>query len=216
MKKIFKKFKGIFCFTICLKNQIIVTVLAILIVIAGYLKYTDANFNNKNKEVTNEIYESTYGTDDILSNGEIASLDENETGEAVEETTLQPGEAVMTSSKLTDFIIQARIDREQIRSKNKETLLKVINDETVSEKEKTSAVEAMVEITKSSELENTIETLLEAKGFSNVIVTVSDNQVDVIIDEQEITDQKRAQIEETIKRKTDISADKIVITPAHK
>jgi stage III sporulation protein AH len=204
MKKIFKK------------NQIIVTVLAILIVIAGYLKYTDANFNNKNKEVTNEIYESTYGTDDILSNGEIASLDENETGEAVEETTLQPGEAVMTSSKLTDFIIQARIDREQIRSKNKETLLKVINDETVSEKEKTSAVEAMVEITKSSELENTIETLLEAKGFSNVIVTVSDSQVDVIIDEQEITDQKRAQIEETIKRKTDISADKIVITPAHK
>lgn len=204
MKKIFKK------------NQIIVTVLAILIVIAGYLKYTDANFNDKNKEVTNEIYESTYGTDDILSNGEIASLDENETGEAVEETTLQPGEAVMTSSKLTDFIIQARIDREQIRSKNKETLLKVINDKTVSEKEKTSAVEAMVEITKSSELENTIETLLEAKGFSNVIVTLSDNQVDVIIDEQEITDQKRAQIEETIKRKTDISADKIVITPAHK
>lgn len=59
MKKIFKK------------NQIIVTVLAILIVIAGYLKYTDANFNNKNKEVTNEIYESTYGTDDILSNGEL-------------------------------------------------------------------------------------------------------------------------------------------------
>ena len=194
----------------------IVTVLAILIVIAGYLKYTDSNFNDKNKEVTNEIYESTYGTDDILSNGEIASLDENETGEAVEETTLQPGEAVMTSSKLTDFIIQARIDREQIRSKNKETLLKVINDETVSEKEKTSAVEAMVEITKSSELENTIETLLEAKGFSNVIVTLSDSQVDVIIDEQEITDQKRAQIEETIKRKTDISADKIVITPAHK
>lgn len=204
MKKIFKK------------NQIIVTVLAILIVIAGYLKYTDSNFNDKNKEVTNEIYESTYGTDDILSNGEIASLDENETGEAVEETTLQPGEAVMTSSKLTDFIIQARIDREQIRSKNKETLLKVINDETVSEKEKTSAVEAMVEITKSSELENTIETLLEAKGFSNVIATLSDSQVDVIIDEQEITDQKRAQIEETIKRKTDISADKIVITPAHK
>lgn len=204
MKKIFKK------------NQIIVTVLTILIVIAGYLKYTDSNFNDKNKEVTNEIYESTYGTDDILSNGEIASLDENETGEAVEETTLQPGEAVMTSSKLTDFIIQARIDREQIRSKNKETLLKVINDETVSEKEKTSAVEAMVEITKSSELENTIETLLEAKGFSNVIVTLSDSQVDVIIDEQEITDQKRAQIEETIKRKTDISADKIVITPAHK
>lgn len=215
MKKIFKK------------NQIIVTVLAILIVIAGYLKYTDANFNDKNKEVANEIYESTYGTDDILSNGEIASLDENEseevkadveneTGEVVEETTLQPGEAVMTSSKLTDLIIQARIDREQIRSKNKETLLKVINDETVSEKEKTSAVEAMVEITKSSELENTIETLLEAKGFSNVIVTLSDNQVDVIIDEKEITDQKRAQIEETIKRKTDISADKIVITPTHK
>lgn len=215
MKKIFKK------------NQIIVTVLAILIVVAGYLKYTDANFNEKNEEAANEIYESTYVMDELLNESDIASLDENVQipnqsenvsgeNETTEESTNQPGEAVMTNSNLTDFIIQARIDREQVRSKNKDSLLEIINNEKLTEDEKTKAVDAMVELTKAGELENTIETLLEAKGFNNVIVTISDNQVDVILDDDEITSQERAQIEETIKRKTEFSADKIVITPAHK
>ena len=38
----------------------------------------------------------------------------------------------------------------------------------------------MVKITENSEMENNIETLLKAKGFNDIIVTINDNQADVI------------------------------------
>ena len=36
---------------------------------------------------------------------------------------------------------------------------------------------------------------------------------DVVLNKGEVTDTKRAQVEDIVKRKTNISADKIVITP---
>ena len=56
--------------------------------------------------------------------------------------------------------------------------------------------------------------LLKAKGFSDVVVTINDNQADVVISQAEIGDDKRAQIEDVIKRKTDIEVKNITITPA--
>lgn len=42
---------------------------------------------------------------------------------------------------------QARIDREQIRSQNKDTLNEIINNTNLSETERQSAVQSMVEMT---------------------------------------------------------------------
>ena len=57
------------------------------------------------------------------------------------------------------------------------------------------------------------EMLLEAKGFSDVVVSITDDNCDVVLNMGEVTDTKRAQVEDIVKRKTNISADKIVITP---
>ena len=57
------------------------------------------------------------------------------------------------------------------------------------------------------------EMLLEGKGFTNVVVSISENSCDVVLDMGEVTDAKRAQVEDIVKRKTGVSADKIVITP---
>lgn len=198
MKKIFKK------------NQFVVTFLAVLIAVAGYLNY--ANNVDKEKEakqVDNNTYESVYSGDNLLTDkGDIESLD-------TEEETAEPGEAVLTNgTSLSSYMVQARLNREQTRSKNKETLLEVINNNDVSKKEKKSAVKSMVKLTENSEIENNIETLLKAKGFSDVIVTISDKQADVVLSGTEVSDDKRAQIEDVIKRKTKLEADDITITPA--
>ena len=57
------------------------------------------------------------------------------------------------------------------------------------------------------------ELLLEAKGFEGCIVSISDGTADVVVNEEELDDAKRAQIEDIVKRKTDISGENIVITP---
>ena len=55
--------------------------------------------------------------------------------------------------------------------------------------------------------------MLEAKGFTNVVVSITSGTVEVVLDMDEVTDAKRAQIEDIVKRKTEISAENIVITP---
>lgn len=197
MKKIFKK------------NQFVVTFLAVLIAVAGYLNYT-SNMDKKKevKQVDNNTYESVYNKDNLLKgNEDIESLDN-------EEETKTPGEAVLTNgTSLNSYMVQARLNREQTRSKNKETLLEVINNNEISKKEKKSAIKSMVKLTENSEIENSIETLLKAKGFNDVIVTINGEQADVVLSSEDISDDKRAQIENVIKRKTKLNADDITITP---
>ena len=71
----------------------------------------------------------------------------------------------------------------------------------------------MVEMTQIAEKENAAETMLAAKGFTNIVVSISGDSCDVVLDMGEVTDAKRAQVEDVVKRKTGIAADKIVITP---
>ena len=207
MKRIFKK------------NQIIVTLLAVLIAVAGYLNYADKNAKiEKAKEANNDTYSEVYSDDEIVSGtGDILSLDGEENDSesvSLDMETREPGAAVLTNgTSLSSYMVQARLNREQTRSKNKETLMNVINNDSVTDAEKKKAVKSMVKITKTVEMENTIESLLKAKGFEDVVVTISDKQADVIISEQEIDDSKRAQIEDVIKRKTGFSAENIIITP---
>ena len=91
--------------------------------------------------------------------------------------------------------------------------MEVINNEDLSDEQKQPAVDAMVNITKKSEIEDEIEMLLEAKGFKNAVVNISDNSIDVVMDMTGVTDAMRAQVEDIIVRKTDSPVEKIVITP---
>ena len=59
--------------------------------------------------------------------------------------------------------------------------------------------------------ETAAELLLEAKGLGNSVVSIQDGEVDVVINSTGISDTQRAQIEDIIKRKTGVTADKITI-----
>ena len=68
-------------------------------------------------------------------------------------------------------------------------------------------------MTNIAEMETGAEILLEAKGFTDVVVSITEDSCDVVLNMGEVTDAKRAQVEDIVKRKTGVSADKIVITP---
>ena len=228
MKKIFKK------------NQIIITALALMIAVAGYLQYTGSEINDESaaKEASSELSEDTYeisdedmfSVEDIFTDTEdnsegLAETTEGEdlaaqTGAAenIQENTEQienPGEAVLTSSNIEnmDFAAEMKLNREQIRSKNKETLLDVINNANITEGQKQAAIDAMIELTDIAEREAAAEMLLEAKGFTNAVVSITDGTADVVVNMGEVTDAKRAQVEDIVKRKANVSAENIIITP---
>ncbi len=124
-----------------------------------------------------------------------------------------PGEAVLTSGmSVADYIAGVQLSREQIRAKNKETLMSLINSTSIDEAAKQQAIQDMIRLTEISEKENAAETLLMAKGFADPVVSITDDKVDVVIHASSITDPQRAQIEDIVKRKAEVGADQIIIT----
>ena len=105
-----------------------------------------------------------------------------------------------------------KLNREQIRSKNKESLLEIVNNTTIDESLKQDAVNKMIAMTDIAEREAAAEMLLEAKGFSDVVVSITEDNCDVVLNMGEVTDAKRAQVEDIVKRKTSVSASQICVT----
>lgn len=232
MKKIFRK------------NQIIITALALMIAVAGYVSYTQTNtpeeealktasdsvadtYEISDEDVIAEIFTDTEDNTEAASAEAAGQTESGEAsgsggdtadgnGETAQETDTQnPGETVLTSTDVqsVDFAAEVKLNREQIRSKNKETLLEIINNTSITEAQKQDAIDAMIKMTDVAERENAAEILLEAKGFTDVVVSITDDSADVVLNMGDVTDAKRAQVEDIMKRKTGISAENIVITP---
>lgn len=222
MKKIFKK------------NQLIITGLALMIAAAGYLSYSNTGLKNDTKETASkkevkeeyeisdedskseEIFTDTEASEEVADASQATSETSAEGMSEEEAESVNPGEAVLTSTgaETVNFAAEAKLSREQVRSKNKESLLEIINNKELEEASRQSAIEQMVKMTDTAEKEEAAEMLLEAKGFSNVVVSITDDSADVVLDMgKDATDAKRAQVEDIVKRKTGVSAQNIIITP---
>ncbi len=261
------------------KNQLMITALAIMLAIAGYLQFAGTNLEEEyltadGGSQVNEVNSGGVITDnytaealneeanleglmdlseeDLLSENltEIDSLDsevevimedyleedmevaqaaditeeagteqivnEQVTTDQVAQATPDegeiPGEAVLTSTSGVEMLSDAKLLKEQTRAKNKETLMEIINSAGVTEEQKQGAVSSMVEMTEIAEKETAAEILLEAKGFSDVVVSVNGDAVDVVVNAPELSDAQRAQIEDIVTRKTEIAAENIIIS----
>ena len=195
------------------KNQVIITSLAILIAVAGYLNFADVDLGFKDKEASTDSSSILDQVEYDLSD-ETALLDENGADGSIGDSTdvsSTPGEAVLTSA--SDFAAQAKLSREQIRSQNKADLQEILNNTEVGDDQKQQAVNTMVSMTDVAEKEAAAEMLLEAKGFENVVVNLTGETADVVVPDTDLEDAKRAQIEDIVKRKTGIAPENIVITP---
>ena len=223
------------------KNQIMITALAIMIAVAGYLNFAGTKITDEeimttgadSAVISNGISEVTDDTDvaamfeisdedmeqaesyDIESmDSEVITDQENYLEESMGDTMAEmteeqisetgtPGEAVFTTSENVDTLSGAKLMKEQVRAKNKEN---------ISEEQKQEAIDGMIALTDIAEKETAAEILLEAKGFDDVVVSITDGMVDVVVNTAELSEAQRAQIEDIVVRKTGISAENIVIS----
>ena len=201
------------------KNQMMIAALAVMIAAAGYLNYSGKIFPKEKKaqetgaELANQEL-LDISEEDLEANASTDIESQDKTGEdgSVEGT---PGEAVLTSGTANAVVAEAKVTREQVRAKNKETLQQIIDSENLSEEQKQDAVNQMVAMTDLAEKEVAAETMLASKGFSEAVVSLTQDGADVVVNAAELSDANRAQIEDIITRKTGIAAQNIVITPVH-
>lgn len=201
------------------KNQIVITTLAVLIAVAGYVTYDKKGADIKDAETVANMNQGAVSdqADKDYETGEDLDItsSKEDLADASTEDVENPGETVLTSvtSGDSDYAAKVKLNREQVRSKNKETLQAIIDNDSLDESQKKDAVNEMITLTDIAEKESNAEMMLEAKGFTDVVVSMNDDGCDVVLNMGEATDAKRAQVEDIVKRKTGVSADKIVITP---
>lgn len=240
------------------KNQLMITALAIMIAIAGYLQFAGTGLEEEYLTVDDSIVytndASTAGSgdvitenytldglldlseEDLLSTGlaDIESLDSDledafvedyldsgmtntadgfQMAESTPGADEIPGEAVFTLSNDTAIVLsEAKLLKEQTRARNRETLMEIINSAGLTDEQKQTAVDSMVRMTEIAEKEAAAEILLEAKGFTDVVVSINGDAVDVVVNATELDEVMCAQIEDIVKRKTNIPAENIIIS----
>ncbi len=204
MKKIFKK------------NQVVIAALTVLLGVAGYINFSGNTVDLAKGDESNEEYtEVAFVETDMEEGAGEVTLEDIEAEENIELNSDEEdiGEAVFTSVDSTPVsLINIKLNREQTRSKSKEYYLEIINGDGMDEVAVQSATDAYMKMTEDMEKESEAETLLNAKGFTNAIVSIGEDSVDVVIGKNEITDVEKAQIEDIVVRKTGCSVDEIIIT----
>jgi stage III sporulation protein AH len=220
------------------KNQIMITALALMIAVAGYLNFAGTKIGEEDfisvdgssSELTYEISDEDMYAISLRedSEGDVLSLDTDDTEIAdnylesdmeyadntgvtvIEQET--PGEAVFTSASGVSTIAGAKLLKEQTKAQNKAALMEIINNEELTEEAKKEAVNSMITLTENTQKESDAQMLLEAKGFTQAVVSISGDMVDVMVAASALTTAETAQIIDIVQRKTEIAPENIIIT----
>ena len=212
------------------KNQVIIYVIAIMLMAAGYLNYTTNQSNNSvetsmQMESGDDTQLADIGDATLVSSDDIIGGDttetnttntaENETtGEGENQNEEKIGEAVLTNTNATqdDYFTKSKLERDTMYSQMIESYEKVLNSSNSLETQKQTATQ---EITKINEIKNSImicENLIKTKGFENSIIFVNGESISVIIGATEIKTEEVAQIQNIIAREMNANIENIHIS----
>ena len=215
------------------RNQIIITVIALMLVTAGYLNYTTnhdgaipTSTNTEEKTDVASIGDaklvSSNGVEDgineeaLVSNGEEGTDKVQETAvvendsEKTNTNTNNTNTSITTSttSKETkEYFSSSRLSRETMYSQMLESYRKILENETISETQKSIA---QTEIKNINDIKNKImicENLIKTKGIEDLVIFVNDKSISVVVRTDKLEQEQIAQIQNIIEREmqTEIS-----------
>ena len=192
------------------RNQVVVTALAVMIAAAGYLNFQESRGSQGNQTALQLTEEG-----DVTALVEHSALpDDVETAE-----TEGDGAAVFVSANTAEssaYFAEAKLDREQSRAKQKDILNDMLENKNISQEQKEKCTESMLELQQKIEKETAAEAMIKYKGFKEAYVRMDETTVDVVVDQDALTDAEVAQIEDIVKRKTGMDASKIRISTLQK
>ena len=218
------------------KNQIIIYVIVLMLMTAGYLNFTtkqkDAlQTSSETEEIVNdESKVSGIGDARLVSNNEVVSEENttnttdtsntneiNDNTNTVDSNTIQEnidGSSEETSSENEDeYFTKSKLERDTMYSQMIETYENILNSSNSLETQKQSVTQ---EIQKINETKNSImicENLIKTKGFENSVIFVNGDSISVVIGtSEEIQQEEVAQIQNIISREFKANIENIHIS----
>ena len=211
------------------KNQIIISVIAIMLIAAGYMNYTsnekqaletavltdsekyagigDATLVSANVADNNDLVNNNEGqniTDDSTKNeDEIKSNEQNTENKENDKNTVQ--NEINTSTTVTEtsgdqYFAELRLERDKMYSQMLESYQKILSNSQISETQKEISEN---EIKKINDTRNAImiaENLIKNKGFQDLIIFINGDSISIIVKAKELKEEQIAQIQNIISR----------------
>ncbi len=210
------------------KNQIVIYVSALMLVVAGYLNFT-ANGDFKSAVQTASSEEeldkmANIGDAQLVSSNVIEeNLVETNSNDNVETTNSEIANTNIVSENTTvetsgktksddDYFSSSKLERDTMYSQMLETYENILNSSNSLETQKQSATE---EIKKINDTKNSImicENLIKTKGFENSVIFVNGDSVSVVVKDDELTTEKVAQIQNIVSRELGAKVENIHIS----
>ena len=197
------------------RNQLIILVISLMLVTAGYLNFTSTNAQDNAKETVAELGDATLVNSNKVENENIVENSvEQETPKEEkkeEEEVVKPTNAETTQKEDTYFTT-SKLERENIYSQMLETYQEIYNNANSTQEQKEKAIG---EIAKINERRNAImiaENLILAKGIENVVIFANENSVSVITKAETLEPEKIAQIQNIVSRELEVGAEIISIS----
>ena len=211
------------------KNQIIISVIAIMLIAAGYMNYTSnekqaletavltdsgkyagigdatlvsANVADNNDLVNNDKTQNII--DDSAKNeekkDEIKSNDQNtESKENIVQNEINTSTTV-TETSGDQYFAELRLERDKMYSQMLESYQKILSNNQISETQKEISEN---EIKKINDTRNAImiaENLIKNKGFQDLIIFINGDSISIIVKAKELKEEQIAQIQNIISR----------------
>ena len=197
------------------RNQLIILVISLMLVTAGYLNFTSTNAQDNTKETVAELGDATLVNSNKVENENVVENSvEQETPKeekTEEEEVVKPTNAETTPKEDTYFTT-SKLERENIYSQMLETYQEIYNNANSTQEQKEKAIG---EIAKINERRNAImiaENLILAKGIENVVIFANENSVSVIAKAETLEPEKIAQIQNIVSRELEVGAEIISIS----
>ena len=203
------------------RNQLIILVISLMLVTAGYLNFTAQGNNNtiQTSEIVAELGDATLVSSIPItdSSNETETTSMNDIGEAISENAVQTNEninaLIETAEPAEDsYFTTSKLERESMYSQMLDTYQQIYNNAEASAEQRT---EAITEISKINSTKNAImiaENLIMAKGFEKSVIFVNENSVSVIIGKDELKQEEIAQIQNIVSRELNVTVDIIHIS----
>lgn len=202
------------------KNQVIISVIAIMLIAAGYMNYTANNKQTlqtaalKDSEKYGDLGDATLVSTNAVSENveETGALVENtpENIETVAENTVSETSVPAVSDN--QYFAESKLEREKMYSQMLESYQKIINNSQISDKQKAISQN---EIKKINDTKNAImisENLLKNKGFEDLIIFVNGDSISIVIKAKELTQEQIAQVQNIMVRELKADIENIHIS----
>ena len=197
------------------KNQVIIFAIALMLVAAGYLSYdarnkeslVSANIVEENKiagigdaklvSSNNVVMENTQAN--VLSGENITNQMTQETGQ-------------VSSNAEDNYFSTSRLGRDTMYSQMIESYQKILENESISQEQKTIATQEINNINTTKNAIMIAENLIKTKGFQDVVIFVNGQSISVILQGDELKQEEIAQVQNIVAREMKAEIENIHIS----